>query len=429
VSRSSPLGQSVRALTLHYAVAILAVAAAVVAGLLLDHFLQAAAYVSLFLCAILLAAWLGGAGPGLLATGLSIIAFAYYFIPPLHSFAVEPRELPRIVLFAMAALFTVWVCAAQRRTAESLRRARDDLRTTVQELEERNKALQTQDAERLRAERELQVTIDTIPAIVARYRHDGSLDFVNQTWRTYTGLSVDSLRGQRWGVAIHPDDLPRVEAAWRAHLPKGEPFQLEQRMRRADGEYRWHFVSRVPHRNDKGELTGWYGVAHDIEDQRRAQQALHRSERELRDLIETMPAMAVAALPDGSPTFVNRRWKEYTGLSAEETEGSGWKTAIHPEDFERWLKFWRACLATGQPFEDEARFRRAADGEYRWFWTRGVALRDEQGNLAGWYGLGMDIHDRKYAEQERERFAMRMAVDMRVDHDPIRPLARKIGNQ
>jgi PAS domain S-box-containing protein len=116
-----------------------------------------------------------------------------------------------------------------------------------------------------------------------------------------------------------------------------------------------------------------------------------------------MPAMAVAALPDGSPTFVNRRWTEYTGLSAEDTEGSGWKTAIHPEDFERWLNLWRVCLATGQPFEDEARFRRASDGEYRWFWTRGVPLRDEQGNIAGWYGLGMDIQDRKTAEQERER--------------------------
>jgi PAS domain S-box-containing protein len=116
-----------------------------------------------------------------------------------------------------------------------------------------------------------------------------------------------------------------------------------------------------------------------------------------------MPAMAVAALPDGSPTFVNRRWTEYTGLSAEDTEGSGWKTAIHPEDFERWLNLWRVCLATGQPFEDEARFRRASDGEYRWFWTRGVPLRGEQGNIAGWYGLGMDIQDRKTAEQERER--------------------------
>jgi PAS domain S-box-containing protein len=413
VSRSSLVWPSLPRVILYYAVAVLAIAAAVAAGVAADRFLQAAPFVSLFLCAVLFTAWLGGAGPGLFATGLSILAFHYFFIRSLDSLIGTPQDVVRLALFAIAALFVVWLSAAQKRTAESLRRARDELRETVRELEILNTSLKTENAERIRAEqtvrqaeRQLQEMIDTIPAIAARYRPDGSLDFVNQTWRTYTGLSQDSLRGHRWGVAIHPDDLPRVEAAWRTHLPTGEPFQLEQRMRRADGEYRWHVVQRVPHRDEKGEVTGWYGVAHDIEDQRRAQEGLRRSERELRDLIETMPAMAVAALPDGSPTFVNRRWAEYTGLSVEDTLGSGWKAAIHPEDFERWLNLWRACLATGQPFEDEARFRRSADGEYRWFWTRGVALRDEQGNIAGWYGLGMDIQDRKYAEQERERLRL-----------------------
>jgi PAS domain S-box-containing protein len=162
-------------------------------------------------------------------------------------------------------------------------------------------------------------------------------------------------------------------------------------------------IHGVPLHDTSGNIVKWYGAAADIEDRKRIEQALRRSERELRDLIETMPAMAVAALPDGSQTFVNRRWMEYTGLSAEDTKGSGWKTAIHPEDFERWLKLWRACLADGRPFEDEARFRRASDGEYRWFWTRGVPLVDEQGNVTGWYGLGLDIQDRKTAEQERER--------------------------
>jgi PAS domain S-box-containing protein len=183
----------------------------------------------------------------------------------------------------------------------------------------------------------------------------------------------------------------------------GEPVINEVRLRRADGQYRWHLIHGVPLHDTSGNIVKWYGAASDIEDRKRIEQALRRSERELRDLIETMPAMAVAALPDGSQTFVNRRWMEYTGLSAEDTKGSGWKTAIHPEDFERWLKLWRACLADGRPFEDEARFRRASDGEYRWFWTRGVPLVDEHSNVTGWYGLGLDIEDRKTAEQERER--------------------------
>ena len=283
MARSSPLWPSAPGAILRYAVAVLAVAAAAVAGLLLDRLLQTVPFVSLFLCATLFAAWLGGAGPGLLATGLSILAFYYYFIPPTDLLVAQ--DIPRLVLFAMAALFVVWVSVAQRRSAESLRRARDDLRATVQELENLNKSLQVENAERKKAEqsirqaeRELQVTIDTIPALATRYRRDGSLDFVNRTWRTYTGLSQDSLHGRRSGVAIHPDDLPLVEAAWRAHLPTGEPFQIEQRWRRADGEYRWHLVRRVPLRNEDGEVIRWYGVGHDIEDQKRAERALQRSE-------------------------------------------------------------------------------------------------------------------------------------------------------
>ena len=276
--RSNSRWPSVSGVILSYAVAVLAVAAAVVAGLVVDRFLQTAPFVSLFLCAILFAAWVGGAGPGLLATGLSILAFDYYFIPPRYSFIVGPEDVLRIALFAITALFVVWISATQKRTAESLRRARDELRATVAELEKLNTSLRAENAERMRAERELQVTIDTIPALAARYRRDGSLDFVNQTWRTYTGLSQDSLQGQRWGAAIHPDDLPKVEAAWRAHLPSGRAFQMEQRLRRADGEYRWHWVRRVPLRDENGEVIRWYGVGHDIEDLKRAERALQRSE-------------------------------------------------------------------------------------------------------------------------------------------------------
>jgi PAS domain S-box-containing protein len=290
VSRSSPLWPSVPKVIFHYGVAVLAVAAAVGVGRVVDSFFQAAPFVSVFLCAILLAAWVGGPGPGLLATGLSILAFDYFFLSPVHSFLVASSEISRLILFAITALFVVGVSAAQRRAADSVRRTRDDSRAMVRELENVNKSLQIENAERVRAEqsirqaeRELQLTIDTIPIMAARYRPDGSLDFVNQTWRTYTGLPQESLRGQRWGAAIHPDDLPLVEAAWRAHLPGGAPFQMEQRMRRADGEYRWHLVRRVPHRNEQGEVISWYGVAHDIEDQKRAERELLRSETYLAD--------------------------------------------------------------------------------------------------------------------------------------------------
>src|SRR5260370_7907112 len=112
--------------------------------------------------------------------------------------------------------------------------------------------------------------------------------------------------------------------------------------------------------------------------------------------------MTFTALSNGFSTFVNKRWTEFTGLSVEERSGAGWQRAIHPEDLVRHSDKWRISVATGQVFEDEARFRRAAAGEYRWFLVRGVPLRDQNGNIVKWYGTLTDIAHRKRAEQQQE---------------------------
>jgi formate hydrogenlyase transcriptional activator len=125
---------------------------------------------------------------------------------------------------------------------------------------------------------------------------------------------------------------------------------------------------------------------------------LRRSERELHEFIESIPEMAWSGAADGFCTFVNVRWTEYTGLSLEDTVGSGWKTVVHPDDLEHHLEKWQASVAAGEPFEHELRFR-ASDGQYRWFLVRGVALRDERGEVLKWYGIATDIEDRKRAEQ------------------------------
>jgi PAS domain S-box-containing protein len=103
--------------------------------------------------------------------------------------------------------------------------------------------------------------------------------------------------------------------------------------------------------------------------------------------------------------FVNRHWKEYSGLSIEQTVGAGWETAIHGEDQKRYAEKWLASVATGEPFENEVRFRRASDGQYRWFLTRAVPLRDAHGRIVKWYGTSTDIEDRKRAEQLQAELA------------------------
>jgi PAS domain S-box-containing protein len=129
-------------------------------------------------------------------------------------------------------------------------------------------------------------------------------------------------------------------------------------------------------------------------------QRLVAAESRVRVVIDTIPEMVWSALPDGSIDFLNRRWQEYTGLSLEEKLGWGAAVPVHPEELHSLADEWRRAIGTGQPFEKEARLRRA-DGEYRWFLFRAVPLRDEQGAIAKWYGTSTDIEDGKQAAQIR----------------------------
>ena len=133
-------------------------------------------------------------------------------------------------------------------------------------------------------------------------------------------------------------------------------------------------------------------------------QQLRGEERKLREAIETIPAMAWIAGPDGAVQFRNRRWVEYTGLSQlGKAEGVG-TIAVHPEDRDRIARRLGASFASGEPFEEEMRIRRT-DGEYRWFLSRAVSLRDKRGRVVKWYGAAADIQDRKRAEELQAELA------------------------
>jgi PAS domain S-box-containing protein len=238
-------------------------------------------------------------------------------------------------------------------------------------------------------EERLRLIIDTIPTIVWRKLPDGSADFLNQHFREYTGLSLEDGLGWGWMNAFHPDD--RLMEEWRAALAAGKPFEKEARLLRADGQYRWFVIRAVPLRDEEGNIVNWYGTSIDIED-------LKRAEDRVRLSIDTIPTMAWTVRSDGAVDFVNRRWLDYTGLTLEE-EVADPTRPIHPEDLPRVVEKWLVDMAAGGSSEDEMRLRRA-DGEYRWFLVRTAPLRDEQGNVAKWYGVSIDIEDRKRAESQ-----------------------------
>ena len=238
-------------------------------------------------------------------------------------------------------------------------------------------------------EERLRFIIDAIPAIIWRKFPDGSADFLNQHFREYTGLSLEDGLGWGWMNAFHPDD--RLMEEWRAALAAGKPFAKEARLRRADGQYRWFLIRAVPLRDEPGNIVNWYGTSIDIED-------LKRAEDRVRLVINTIPTMVWTLQPDGAIDFVNRRWVDYTGLTLEE-EIEDPTGPVHPEDLPRVMEKWLVDVAAGEPSEDEMRLRRA-DGEYRWFLVRTAPLRDGQRNLVKWYGVSIDIDDRKRAESQ-----------------------------
>ena len=274
----------------------------------------------------------------------------------------------------------------------------------IDERKRAEEALRQSEARLVAAERDLRLTIDTIPVFVAAYQPDGTRSFVNRIWQDYMGLTLEEVTGPGATTFpyFHPADVERNDKAWRASLASGEPLSIEVRVRRADGRYRWHSMRRVPLRNEKGDIVQWYAVGVDIEDQKCAEEALAASERNLKLIIDTIPALAWSARTDGSAEFFNQHYLTYIGLSAEQAQGWGWTVAVHPDDLSGLAATWQAALALEASGEAEARIRRF-DGEYRWFLFRVDPLRDEAGTIVKWYGANTDIEDRKRAEDELRR--------------------------
>jgi PAS domain S-box-containing protein len=245
---------------------------------------------------------------------------------------------------------------------------------------------------------ELSRLLDALPGLVWTALPNGQIDFLNQRWCEYTGLSVDQGYRSGWETVIHPEDLPEFLERWKSIRASGDPGEMEARVRRFDGEYRWFLFRACTLLDSSGQGVKWCGTTTDVDDRRRSRQTPPPSdEGRLRMIIDTIPTIAWCSLPDGSGEFWNQRWHDYTGLSPEAARGWGWQAVVHPEDMDVLTDKWRTDLAAGKPGEVEGRLRRF-DGEYRWFLFRYEPLRDVFGTIVNWYGTNTDIEDRRQAE-------------------------------
>lgn len=239
--------------------------------------------------------------------------------------------------------------------------------------------------------------VDNIPGLVALLSATGEVEFVNRELVEYFGQTLEELKS--WGAngTVHPEDLAHVVDVFSRSIAEGIPYEILQRLRRGDGAYRWMQNRGFPLRGSAGEITGWCVLLIDIDEKKHAEEALKHRERELKLIIDTIPALAWSAGPNGRLDYFNQNSLDYLGLTADEASDGEWTKAVHPDDEKNLATTWKGILVSERPGEAEARLRRH-DGEYKWFLFRANPLRDESGRIVRWYGINTDIDDRKEGE-------------------------------
>jgi PAS domain S-box-containing protein len=275
-------------------------------------------------------------------------------------------------------------------------------------------------------ETELRQLVDLVPQLIAVYGPNRERLDANRTALDYLGISLDEWRHKSFGASTHPDDSERLKSYTDRALSSGVPDELELRLRKHDGSYRWFLALLNPLRDEHGQVIRWYFTGTDIDDRKhaedrlrqenvalkRAEEKIRGQEAELRQIMDLAPLLIGVYGPNRERLYANRTALNYHGMSLDEWRHASFADYSHPDDSERLKTFANRVFSSGTPGELELRTRKH-DGSYRWFLARFYPLRDEQGQITRWYSTGTDIHDRKQSEDalRRENVALREEID------------------
>src|SRR5712664_249144 len=280
----------------------------------------------------------------------------------------------------------------------------------------RNGILMQHGFEESRDVQDIRLVVDTIPTLAWSARPDGFAEFFNQRWLDYTGLSAEQALGSGWQVAIHPDDRPRILETFREALNSVKPYEVEGRFRRFDGEFRWFLFRGSPLRDRLGKVAKWYGTNTDLEDRKRAEDALRKSEERWRSVFENS-AIGVA-LTDLNGRFLatNHVFQTMVGYAEEELRAVNFLDLTH-EDYREANSALITELLEGKrrQFQIEKKYRRK-DGSSIWV-SNNVSLVPGTERVPRFImALSEDITERKRAEEALQRSEGYLAEAQKLTH-------------
>ncbi len=247
---------------------------------------------------------------------------------------------------------------------------------------------------------DIQMLVDSIPALIHTAKPDGNLDYFNRRWLEYLGVSLDAVTGWRWTDFIHPDDVEGIVAKWRTSLATGEIFEFEARVRLANGDYRWMFHRKIPLLDRNGGIIRWYGSSMDIHERKTTEQALRSSETYLAEAQRlSRTGSWVWEVAGKAALHLSDEWYRIYGFDPKQGKPS-WEQRldrVHPEDKEKWRGTIEGAIQAKSEYEVEFRIL-MHDGTTKWIQTVGHPVFDASGELLQFVGSSRDVTERKTAE-------------------------------
>ena len=284
---------------------------------------------------------------------------------------------------------------------EQVKIERQTLATRLAQLEERKRNEQAL----RRSEEKFRSLVEQTNDWVWEIDANAAFTYVSPQVQKIVGYEPADLIGKTTFDLMSVSESERFLLVIGEFLSKQAPFiNLEKTLIHKNGNLVVLETSGSPMFDAQGVLLGYRGIARDVTERKRSEEALRRSEQRTRILNEAIPQQVWTARPNGSLDYVNKRVLDYFERSFEEMIDGGWQSVIHPEDLPGCVEVWGKSLTTGEPYEIEFRLFKASVATYRWHLGRAVPIYDEDGRIVSWFGTNTDIHDRKLAEEERDRF-------------------------